>query len=172
MTEAARSLYTPVAGTCWGQRSSNSPPQLLLLTPVSVLRRFATDGVLSWKVCRCAGCPGERFTVRQTNTRAGVQVSIGNAYARGGSEKLRELQKVHILSKSLSLGPRLSRKVCRCAGVQVSRRKIHSQTNVYPSARAFLGRCPGVQVFRRKIYSRVFKEHTRMILTKLCTFIQ
>ena len=30
MTEAALSLYTPVAGTCWGQRSSNSPPQLLL----------------------------------------------------------------------------------------------------------------------------------------------
>ena len=28
------------------------------------------------------------------------------------------------------------------------RRKIYSQTNVYPSARAFLGRCAGVQVCR------------------------
>ena len=53
------------------------------------------------------------------------------------------------------------------AGVQVSRRKIYSHTNVYPSPRALLGRCPGVQVFRRKIYSCVFKGHTRMILTKL-----
>jgi len=35
VTEAALSLYTPVAGTCWGQRSSNLPPQLLLLSPVS-----------------------------------------------------------------------------------------------------------------------------------------
>ena len=67
------------------------------------------------QVSRCPGCPGERFTLKQTNTRAGVQVN---------------------------------------------RRTIYSQTNVYPSASAFLGRCAGVQVCRmsrRKIYSQTNK---------------
>jgi hypothetical protein len=117
----------------------------------STLASPFSEGV---QVCRCAG---GRFTLRhddETNTRAG-HVSR---------------RKDPLPDKRLP-SPRLSRKVCRCAGVQAEDllsdmmmkqiqgqamcpgEKIRSQTNVYPRL-AFLGRCAGVQVCRRKIYSQ------------------
>jgi hypothetical protein len=101
------------------------------------------------QVCRCAG---GRFTLRhddETNTRAG-HVSR---------------RKDPLPDKRLP-SPRLSRKVCRCAGVQAEDllsdmmmkqiqgqamcpgEKIRSQTNVYPRPRLSwkARRCAGVQV--------------------------
>jgi hypothetical protein len=90
------------------------------------------------QVSRCPG-PGEKIR-SQTNTRPSLSPRL---FGRRAGEKIYSQT-----NKTSIPRLRLSRKACRCPGVQVqAKRFARRQTNTFiPRPRAFLGRRAGVQV--------------------------